>query len=161
MRQGIKIVAIVILAAVAVVAPVVGALGDERSDELDREATSVYQQVFSPFCPGRSLNDCPSSKASELKDELRAKLEAGMPSEEILKEVFQRYGDQYRTVPVFAGVGTLVWIAPIAFVALGLLVALAVSMGSKKPASVPMRTESTKLTPEAQQRIKDELAKLD
>ena len=62
---------------------------DERSEALDREATNLYQQVFSPFCPGRSLNDCPSSKAAEVKDEMRAQLEAGKSSEAVLQEVLK------------------------------------------------------------------------
>ena len=135
---------------------------DERSEALDREASQIYQQVFSPFCPGRSLNDCPSSKATELKTEMRQKLEAGVASEEILKEVFARYGDKYRTVPPFQGVGALVWLVPIGFVVVGLLLALGVSSSRKRRAPVSTGPNvKTQLSDADRTRIEDELSKLD
>lgn len=138
-----------------------GVVADERSEALDREATTLYQQVFSPFCPGRSLNDCPSSKAGELKDEMRAELEAGKAPEVILNEVFQKYGDQYRAVPPFAGVGMLVWLVPIGFVAIGLMVAFAVSSSRKKSATVSSRPTTSHLSEEDERRIQEELSNLD
>jgi len=134
---------------------------DERSEALDREATNLYQQVFSPFCPGRSLNDCPSSKAGELKDEMRAELEAGKSPEVILNEVFQKYGDQYRAVPQFSGVGVLVWLVPIGFVAIGLAIAVGVSISRKKSASVTVSSNKTALSADEERRIQEELSKLD
>ncbi len=135
---------------------------DERSETLDREATQIYQQVFSPFCPGRSLNDCPSSKATELKTEMRQKLESGVSSDEILKDVFARYGDKYRTVPRFQGVGALVWLVPIGFVVAGLLLAMGVSSSRKKRAPAPTGSDvKSQLSDADRKRIEDELSKLD
>jgi cytochrome c-type biogenesis protein CcmH/NrfF len=134
---------------------------DERSEALDREATNLYQQVFSPFCPGRSLNDCPSSKAGELKDEMRAELEAGKSPEMILNEVFQKYGDQYRAVPQFSGVGVLVWLVPIGFVAIGLAVAVGVSISRKKTAPAATPPQKPALSADDERRIQEELSKLD
>jgi cytochrome c-type biogenesis protein CcmH/NrfF len=140
---------------------VASVLADERSEALDREATNLYQQVFSPFCPGRSLNDCPSSKAGELKDEMRAELEAGKSPEVILNEVFQKYGDQYRAVPQFSGVGVLVWLVPIGFVAIGLAIAVGVSISRKKSASVTVFSNKTAISADEERRIQEELSKLD
>lgn len=134
---------------------------DERSEALDRESTTIYQQVFSPFCPGRSLNDCPSSKAGELKNEIRTELEAGKSSEVILSEVFRKYGDQYRAIPRFAGVGMLVWLVPIGFVAVGLIIALAVSFSRKKGAPASNCPSQPSLSADQERRIQDELSKLD
>lgn len=138
-----------------------GVCADERSEAIDREATNLYQQVFSPFCPGRSLNDCPSSKAAELKDEMRAELEAGKAPEVILQEVFTKYGDQYRAVPPFAGVGMLVWLVPIAFVGIGLTIAVRVSNSRKKSAPVSSRPTTSHLSEEDERKIQEELSKLD
>ncbi len=157
-----RLAILIVLAFVGAVVSIQSLFADERSEALDREATNVYQQVFSPFCPGRSLNDCPSSKAAELKTEIRQKLEAGATSEQVLNEVFSRFGDQYRAVPRFQGVGALVWIAPIAFLALGLLVALFLSTSRKRRGSEERSTEpTTALTEEDRRRIEAELAKLD
>jgi cytochrome c-type biogenesis protein CcmH/NrfF len=150
---------VALVAAISVGAPQL--LADERSEALDREATNLYQQVFSPFCPGRSLNDCPSSKAGELKDEMRAELEAGKSPEVILNEVFQKYGDQYRAVPQFSGVGVLVWLVPIGFVAIGLAVAVGVSISRKKTASAGVSSSKPALSADEERRIQEELSKLD
>jgi cytochrome c-type biogenesis protein CcmH/NrfF len=137
-------------------------IADERSDALDKQATELYEQVFSPFCPGRSLNDCPSSKATDLKGQMRQKLEDGVSPEVVLKEVFETYGDQYRTVPQFQGVGALVWLVPIAFLATGLFIALGVSISRKKKASVGNGGPgSNQLSDTERRRIEDELSKLD
>jgi cytochrome c-type biogenesis protein CcmH/NrfF len=123
------------LGAIAVAIAVVFATGQLRAeqsvDELDRKVYEIYQQVFSPFCPGRSLNDCPSSKAHELKLEIRRQLEQGVAPEAVLEEVFQRFGDQYRAVPQYAGFGKLVWWVPLAFLALGAVVALIIARGKR------------------------------
>lgn len=139
---------------------VVTALGDERSEALDREATNLYQQVFSPFCPGRSLNDCPSSKAAELKDDMRAQLEAGKSGEEILQAVFQKFGDQYRAVPTFSGVGILVWLVPVGFVALGLVIAVALSSRLRNGAVQAGSQPTQRLSADDERRIQEELAKI-
>jgi cytochrome c-type biogenesis protein CcmH len=137
-------------------------IADERSEALDREATQIYQQVFSPFCPGRSLNDCPSAKATELKTEMRQKLESGTSSEEILKDVFARYGDKYRTVPRFQGVGALVWLVPIGFVVIGLGIAMGVSSSRKKRSLVSTGPDvKNKLSEADLKRIEEELSNLD
>jgi cytochrome c-type biogenesis protein CcmH len=138
-----------------------GVAADERSETLDLEATSLYQQVFSPFCPGRSLNDCPSSKAAELKDEMRAELEAGKSPDVILNEVFQKYGDQYRAIPPFAGVGILVWLVPIGFVAIGLIIAVRVSSSRKKSATATSAPTISPISEDDERRIREELLKLD
>jgi len=137
------------------------ASAQQGSEALDRQSYEMYQQVFSPFCPVRSLNDCPSSKAQDLKREMRAKLEAGVPQDEILSEVFARFGDKYRTVPLFEGIGKMVWIAPIAFALIGLAIAGGVVLRRKKGSPAPDSPSGTAIPEELQRRIDEELAKLD
>jgi cytochrome c-type biogenesis protein CcmH/NrfF len=157
--RGVKII-FTLCCALSTFGAVVAA-ADERSEKLDREATTLYQQVFSPFCPGRSLNDCPSSKAGELKDEMRAQLESGMPAEVVLQGVIDKYGEQYRAVPRFAGIGIFVWVVPLGFVAIGLLAALLVSLGRKKVAPVVASSRKDSISDEDERRIAEELSKLD
>lgn len=133
----------------------------EKEAALEKKAHELYQQVLSPFCPGRSLNDCPSSKAQELKDELRDRLQAGESQETILQDVFARFGDQYRAVPIFAGVGVFVWLVPIGFVLFGLVLAVLVSLGRKK-GQVSQRAESVgQISESVAKKLADELNQLD
>lgn len=98
---------------------------------MESKAHEVFMDVMSPFCPGRSLNDCPSSKAHELKDEIRSEIEGGKKKEEILEKIFSKYGDQYRAIPKTEGFGLLAWGLPCAFLAVGLGVLLIVGLRSK------------------------------
>lgn len=134
---------------------------DANADALDKQSYEMYQQVFSPFCPGRSLNDCPSSKAQELKLEMRQRLEQGVPQDQILKDVFARFGEKYRAVPLFEGIGTMVWLAPLGFTLLGLALAGAVVFRKKKAASISLSAQERSVSPELQRAIDDELSKLD
>ena len=154
MRRLVAAVVVMLLAAVS-------AWADERSEALDKQSYEMYQQVFSPFCPGRSLNDCPSSKAHELKSEMRAKLEQGVPEQQILNEVFERYGDKYRTVPIFEGIGRWVWLAPICFLLLGMAIATGVAFRRKQSVSEASKPLSSGLSPELERQIDEELSKLD
>ena len=145
----------------AVVGSLVVARADERSEKLDRQAAELYQQVFSPFCPGRSLNDCPSSKAHDLKVEMRQKLETGVPPQTILEDVFKTFGDQYRAIPTYSGFGRLVWWAPVGFLLIGLGVAGGVALGRKKSESAPARVQKNVLTDEMKAQIERELSSID
>jgi len=63
---------------------------------------------------------------------MRAKLEAGVPPQEILEGVFQQFGEKYRTVPAYRGFGKLVWWVPVGFVVFGLFVALMVVLSRRR-----------------------------
>lgn len=137
------------------------AYADARSEALDKESYEMYQQVFSPFCPGRSLNDCPSSKAHELKVEMRQKLEQGVAPDVILQDVFARFGDKYRAVPLFEGFGRMVWLAPVAFLGVGFLSALAVVFRRKQSSSKKNSSKQSQISAELEQQIQEELSNLD
>jgi cytochrome c-type biogenesis protein CcmH/NrfF len=92
---------------------------------------------------------------------MRAELEAGKSPDVILNEVFQKYGDQYRAIPPFAGVGILVWLVPIGFVAIGLIIAVRVSSSRKKSATATSVPTISPLSEDDERRIQEELLKLD
>lgn len=94
-----------------------------KADNIEYKNISeeVYTEVFSPFCPGRSLKDCPSSKAEALKKEIYQKIESGKTKEEVLNDIFRVYGDKYRALPPTSGFSLLAWLLPIAFLILGSL----------------------------------------
>lgn len=53
------------------------ALSIELDPNFNKQAHQIFYQTLSPFCPGRLLSDCPSTAATELKDKIRIKLNAG------------------------------------------------------------------------------------
>jgi cytochrome c-type biogenesis protein CcmH/NrfF len=133
----------------------------DSPEEIDRKAHDLYQKVFSPFCPGRSLNDCPSSKAQELKAEMRSKLESGVPPETILEGVFETFGQKYRAVPQYSGFGKLVWWVPLGFLAIGMVVVFLTTSRQKQGSAGADNAQSESLAPETKAAIEKELASLD
>ena len=135
-------------------------VGNAQS-EIDRQSYELYQQVFSPFCPGRSLNDCPSAKAGELKAQMRAQLEQGVPPEVILEGVFQSFGEKYRAIPPYAGFGKLVWWVPIGFFVIGAALVLLASRRRSGGSDVKSTDRVTPTDPLIQAEIDRELSSID
>lgn len=139
---------------------------DERKEVLDKQAYELYQQVFSPFCPGRSLNDCPSSKAHELKIEMRAQLENGVPPQTILEGVFAKFGEKYRAIPAYQGFGKLVWWVPLGFVLIGLVAACGLvgrraKQGRDSKSSGASVSSAGHISPDIQAQLERELSELE
>jgi cytochrome c-type biogenesis protein CcmH len=133
----------------------------DANSALDARAYDMYQQVLSPFCPGRSLNDCPSSKAHELKLEMRQRLEQGAEPEEIIEEVFARFGEQYRAVPSYAGFGKLVWWVPLGFVTVGIGLIALLARGKRRAPAAQRSQDNVAMSDEVRRAIERELESLD
>src|SRR5690606_7766162 len=43
----------------------------ETPDEQSRRAAEIYKTTMSPFCPGRTIDACPSPYATEWRDDIR------------------------------------------------------------------------------------------
>jgi len=81
---------------------------------------AILNEMMSPYCAGRSLRDCPSSAAGELKDKIRERVHGGESDQKILDWLFSVYGDEMRALPAKHGFGLLAWLTPAAFLLLGL-----------------------------------------
>lgn len=93
------IVAIAVAVVMACGASVVLAADTERSaDEVSRITREVSQGLYSPYCPGQTLAMCPSSNASETRQEIQRMAGQGMNADEIKRELLDRYGDDYEMV---------------------------------------------------------------
>ena len=102
---------------------------------VDPRALEIYGQVMSPYCPGRLLNDCPSSAAEELRTEIQGQLKTGESKEDVVEGLYKRFGEKIRPVPGTAGIGLLGWLMPILLVIAGVLVmGVWMKVGKKKRA---------------------------
>jgi cytochrome c-type biogenesis protein CcmH/NrfF len=76
------------------------AAGQAVSDpEVARQAHGISSDVMSPYCPGRTLADCPSPNAAALREEVRELLTAGVPEAEVRARLEARFGDDIVGVP--------------------------------------------------------------
>lgn len=71
----------------------------EAPPEVARRASSIARQTMSPFCPGRTLADCPSEYAAEWREDIRRMVQEGKSSAEIQAELSQRAGGDLSGIP--------------------------------------------------------------
>lgn len=69
------------------------------SPEVAQKAASIARQTMSPFCPGRTLSDCPSPSATEWRRDIRQMVASGMSPAEIQAELEKRVGDNLSGSP--------------------------------------------------------------
>jgi cytochrome c-type biogenesis protein CcmH len=103
--------------------------------ERAREAHAFVRTIMSPFCPGRTLTDCPSPDAAALREEIRAQLAAGVSQDAIRIELERRYG----IVVVAEPRSAWAWIVPLAVLIAGLvgLVAAFRKLMAREPPGAP------------------------
>lgn len=73
---------------------------------------------MSPFCPGRTLADCPSPDAAAVREQVRQALAEGADEETIRSELAERYGEVIVGVPR----GPAGWSVPVVLLAGGALI---------------------------------------
>lgn len=89
--------------------------------ERAREAHAFARTVMSPFCPGRTLTDCPSPDAAALREEIRLQLDSGVSKEAIRQELERRFGPVVVAEPRAAWA----WILPLAILGFGAIALVA------------------------------------
>ena len=92
------------------------------ADPIDDEARRIGKQLQCPVCSGASVAESPSELAGQMRTVIRAKLEAGESEQQIVGYFVDRYGDSVLIEPPRRGVGMLVWVAPVAMLAIGAVV---------------------------------------
>lgn len=135
-----------------------GASAQESSPAIDKQTQEISSQVLSPFCPGRTLNDCPSSAASELKQKISGMLSAGKTREQVLNEMFATYGEEMRAAPKKEGFGLLAWLIPPAFLLAGLLFFF-VWIKKHNQAATHHQSDGSTIDPEVLKKIEEEVSK--
>lgn len=89
------------------------------ADPLDDETRRIGKQLQCPVCSGASVAESPSDLAGQMRAVIRAKLQAGESEQQIVGYFVERYGDSVLVQPPRRGVGLLVWLAPVAMLAIG------------------------------------------
>jgi cytochrome c-type biogenesis protein CcmH/NrfF len=124
-------------------------------------AYELASELMSPFCPGRTLADCPSPAAASIRMWIVVQAAAGRTREDVEGELYERYGDAIRAAPRAEGLGLTAYVVPVAaFVAGGLLVAFVLRrMTRGGSAAPPPAVAAHALDPELERRVDEELAR--
>ena len=98
----------------------VSVFSQEMSTDQSSEYSDIVTSVMSPFCPGKLLHDCPSEKATELKDSIKSMLIEGDSKDKILNYLNDQFGSEtLRSAPESSGFGAVGWYMPAAFLIFG------------------------------------------
>jgi len=90
---------------------------DDLELQRARAAHELSRELMSPYCPGRTLADCPSPDAGAVREEIRAALRTGESSDAIRARIEARFGKSVIGVPT----STLGWLIPILLLVAGAL----------------------------------------
>lgn len=82
----------VLVLAFAVVCALPARARDDREMEVARSAHEISRDLMSPYCPGRTLEACPSPDALAVREEIRAALRAGEAPDSIRARIEARFG---------------------------------------------------------------------
>ena len=102
------------LLALALVAPVALAESAETGEPAGW-AWSYFNEVMSPFCPGRTLSACTSGQADTLRMWILVQEAAGRSQEDVHAELLAKYGDVVLSAPRPAGFGVTAYALPALF----------------------------------------------
>ena len=89
----------------------------EDAPDEGRQVQAIVRNTASPFCPGKTLNSCPSPKAGEWRRDIREWVVDGVPEPEIRDRLQARVpGFDLSIPPVKSG-----WVIPVIALALSTL----------------------------------------
>jgi cytochrome c-type biogenesis protein CcmH len=116
----------------------------------------LESELMSPFCPGRSLIECPSPQATELRLWIQAQEKAGVSRGDVEARLFEQFGDTLRHSPRAEGWGLWAYLVPgLAMLAGGVLVLGFLRRPARALASAPAPAAS--VDPELVREIEREL----
>jgi len=128
---------------------------------VERGAHRLFDEIMSPFCPGRTLATCPSPQAAEMRDEIKDRLRAGATDDDIWESLYAVYGDQVRSVPRASGFNLLAWALPGLFFLVGAAVLIRRMRRLHGVESEPTGKQTESLDPDLAARLDTELAELE
>ncbi|MGH0038248.1 MAG: cytochrome c-type biogenesis protein [Myxococcota bacterium] len=101
-----------------IAAPAASAEGASASDA-PAWAYRLPHDLMSPFCPGRTLAECPSPQADELRLKILLQAAAGASEAEVEEMLVARFGEQILGAPRAEGWGLAAYVLPLGGFAAG------------------------------------------
>ncbi len=78
----------------------------------DSYGYDLPKELLSPWCPGRTLADCPSPNAESVRMWILMQEAAGRTEDEVKADLLDRFGDEILGAPKAEGVGLTAYLAP-------------------------------------------------
>lgn len=104
---------------VGVAALAVGTLGDGPARATEDRVNDIAATIRCPQCRSQSAGDSDAATARAVRAEIAERVEAGDSADEIRAYFASRYGAQILLTPPADGIGSLVWVLPVAALVAG------------------------------------------
>ncbi len=112
----------------------IGEIYDFSSPELQERYAELTQELRCPKCQNQNLADSDSEISSDLRREIYLMLEEGQTDQQIKDFLVARYGTFVLYNPPASGVTLWVWLVPVFFALIGILLVWRVLFqASKRP----------------------------
>ena len=122
-------------------------------------AYDLSAELMSPFCPGRTLADCPSQSAKSLAMWVVVQEAAGRTRSDVEEELIARYGEVMRPAPKPEGIGLTAYLVPVlVFAGGGVLIGFFLRRQTREAQQDP--ASSRPVDPELERIVDEELARL-
>jgi len=136
--------------------------GAARAEDETGWSYRLGNELMSPYCPGRTLPDCPSQQASDLRTWIVAQEQAGRTRPEVEADLLARYGDVILQAPRTSGFGLAAYVIPILLSLAGaaLLVAFWRRQAAlRRPAEAAAAPAPRVVDPELERLVDEEIAR--
>lgn len=108
------------------------------SPTLESRYHQLSQELRCPKCQNQNIADSNAPISKDLRQLVYQQLEAGASDEQIRADLVARYGEFVRYRPAQEGVTLLLWLFPIALLALGLFFVAAVVRSGRRDDQQPV-----------------------
>ncbi len=108
-------------------------------------------------CQNQTIADSNAELASDLRRQVYEMLQQGKSEQEIIRFMTDRYGEFVLYKPAFAGKTSLLWIAPVVFLFMGLMMVFFVIR--RKRAAAKVQVDALEINTEKQKKVRNLLEK--
>jgi len=129
-----------------------------ESDEFETRFRKLSNELRCPTCQGLSVKDSEAGFSNSIKDKIRELMKNKKSDKEIREYFIERYGEWILRAPPKQGFNLVLWILPGAGIVIGLLW---VVFRSKSWVTNSQHEELAKLTPEEEQKLKEDLGRFE
>jgi cytochrome c-type biogenesis protein CcmH len=130
----------------------------QLSDPKQQESyETLTKELRCLVCQNQTIADSNAELASDLRRQVYEMLQQGKSEQEIIRFMTDRYGEFVLYKPAFAGKTSLLWIAPVVFLFMGLMMVFFVIR--RKRAAAKVQVDALEINTEKQKKVRNLLEK--
>ena len=130
----------------------------QLSDPKQQESyETLTKELRCLVCQNQTIADSNAELASDLRRQVYEMLQQGKSEQEIIRFMTDRYGEFVLYKPAFAGKTSLLWIAPVLFLFMGLMTVFFVIR--RKRAAAKVQVDALEINTEKQKKVRNLLEK--